>query len=326
MKLADFGVSAQITESVNKRHSFVGTPYWMAPEVITQSDYDQKADIWSVGITAIELAKGDPPYSNLPPMKALFQIQSSPPPQLDSAFSPAFQDFVRLCLQRDPGDRPDAEALLKHKFIVNSKKTSFLTDLLDTITSLNHYRSASSASATNTVLPIEPSDTVHRHSRSSGEAAHTHTNSGGLKNAAIHRKISLLIAAGSHSGSSGQSKRSSRSSSTSNSVKTFVGLPETEEEPSTPMAEEVEGQESDGTVKRLVRPWHEGFRSSEQSFLSRNSHAVLENAVSTVEISPDTQETLDALVLAVAQLEMKDRTLAPRIFTETVRLCSGRPS
>lgn len=260
VKLADFGVSAQITASVSKRHSFVGTPYWMAPEVITQSDYDHKADIWSIGITAIELARGDPPHCSHPPMKALFLIQSSPPPQLDSTFSPVFQDFVRLCLARDPAERPDADGLLRHKFITTAKKTCFLTDLLDGSTALNHMRSVSSTAAINTILAAEP-DTVHRHSRSSGEAAH----SNGLKGAALHRKINSLVTS-SRSGSS----RSSRSNSTSNSCKTFVGLPETEEEPSTPVAEESR-MDTDGTVRRTgSKPSFDNFRT-DQSFLTCKS-------------------------------------------------------
>ncbi|KAI9310445.1 Pkinase-domain-containing protein [Dichotomocladium elegans] len=124
VQLCDFGVAGQTTVNSLKRNTFVGTPYWMAPEVIREgSSYDYKADMWSLGITVFEMASGNPPLANVDPMRAIIMIPRSKPPKLEDQFSPAIREFVDLCF---------AEELSKTRFIRNSGKVpkSILRELI----------------------------------------------------------------------------------------------------------------------------------------------------------------------------------------------------
>uniref|UniRef100_A0A8C4YR04 non-specific serine/threonine protein kinase n=1 Tax=Gopherus evgoodei TaxID=1825980 RepID=A0A8C4YR04_9SAUR len=123
VKLVDFGVSAQLDRTVGRRNTFIGTPYWMAPEVIAcdenpDATYDYRSDIWSLGITAIEMAEGAPPLCDMHPMRALFLIPRNPPPKLKSKkWSKKFIDFIDTCLIKAYMSRPPTEQLLKFPFI-----------------------------------------------------------------------------------------------------------------------------------------------------------------------------------------------------------------
>ena len=139
VKLADFGVSTQLTKTFSKRNTFIGTPYWMAPEVISaeqqNSFYDVKADVWSLGITAIEMAECCPPMFDMHPMRVLFMIPKSQAPVLTKnpeKWSAAFVNFLAVSLLKNPEERPHAEKLLKHPFVSqNPRSSSIIVELIE---------------------------------------------------------------------------------------------------------------------------------------------------------------------------------------------------
>lgn len=130
VKIGDFGVSAQLYTTLCS--TVVGTPHWMAPEIIRQVPYSNAADIWSLGITAIELAEGLPPYHNVNAVRAMFMISRKDPPNLTDTkkWTKEFSSFISACLQKDPKNRPTALTLLQHPFITANKGNTALKDLI----------------------------------------------------------------------------------------------------------------------------------------------------------------------------------------------------
>ncbi|XP_075773328.1 serine/threonine-protein kinase PAK 4 isoform X3 [Pelodiscus sinensis] len=132
VKLSDFGFCAQVNKEVPRRKSLVGTPYWMAPELISRLPYGPEVDIWSLGVMVIEMVDGEPPYFNEPPLKAMKMIRDNLPPRLKNAHkvSPSLKGFLDRLLVRDPAQRASANELLKHPFLTKAGPPSSIVPLM----------------------------------------------------------------------------------------------------------------------------------------------------------------------------------------------------
>ncbi|XP_037390628.1 mitogen-activated protein kinase kinase kinase kinase 3 isoform X3 [Pygocentrus nattereri] len=177
VKLADFGVSAQITATLAKRKSFIGTPYWMAPEVAAverKGGYNHLCDIWAVGITAIELAELQPPMFELHPMRALFLMTKSnfQPPKLKDKvrWSNNFHNFVKLSLTKNPKKRPSAEKLLQHPFVSQPLSRTLAIELLDKASNPDHaHYSEFEDDDPESEPPVDVPHRIHSRSRNTRE-------------------------------------------------------------------------------------------------------------------------------------------------------------
>jgi len=141
VKLADFGYAAQLTQRKQKRNTVVGTPYWMAPELIRGHDYGTKVDVWSLGIMLMEMVEGEPPYMEFPPLRALFLITTKgiPPLKEPHKWSNDLNDFFNKCIEKDAEKRPSAQELLKHPFLVKNAGTA--KDLIPAVKRCKELRS-----------------------------------------------------------------------------------------------------------------------------------------------------------------------------------------
>lgn len=135
VKLADFGFTTILTDEFPRRRSVVGTPYWMSPEVVRGVMYGTNVDIWSLGILALEIANGEVPRLEFPPIKALFVISTKPPPELDDpdAWSETFQNFLARCLTKDQDERASTKELLEHPFIQAADDLSFISEVVQQV-------------------------------------------------------------------------------------------------------------------------------------------------------------------------------------------------
>ena len=194
-KLADFGVAAHSSSTHSRRNTVVGTPFWMAPEVIQMADYDGLADIWSLGITVIEMAEGAPPRADMHPFRAIFEIPKADAPTLTNSeeWSPAMNDFLERCLIKDPAKRPQPADLLKHPFVCAQEGKSEETQeqllaalVLDNLSAIHLWRQQITGNDDETTAITQTSTAqgsgtgtciIHDLDRDSGDHTHGSSNS-----------------------------------------------------------------------------------------------------------------------------------------------------